>query len=95
MTWCSSALDSHASRAVVGQAAYQYLVPAIDMGVSISVAEGLITHITGRVQLLAPGQPCLSCTGALDGEQIRRELLTPSSVPPIPISSAAMCRSRR
>lgn len=69
--------DSHASRAVVGQAAYQHLVPAIDMGVSISVAEGLVTHITGRVQLLAPGQPCLSCTGALDGEQIRRELLTP------------------
>ncbi len=70
--------DSHASRAVVGQAAYQYLVPTIDMGVSISVAEGLVTHITGRVQLLAPGLPCLSCTGALDGEQIRRELLTPA-----------------
>lgn len=69
--------DSHASRALVGQAAYQHLVPAIDMGVSISVAEKRITHITGRVQLLAPGQPCLSCTGALDGEQIRRELLTP------------------
>ena len=30
--------DSHASRAVVGQAAYQYLVPAIDMGVSIRPA---------------------------------------------------------
>ena len=69
--------DSHASRAVVGQAAYQYLVPAIDMGVSITVAEGAITHITGRVQMLAPSLPCLSCTGALDGEQIRRELLTP------------------
>lgn len=69
--------DSHASRAVVGQAAYQHLVPAIDMGVSLSVTDGRVTHITGRVQLLAPGQPCLSCTGALDGEQIRREMLTP------------------
>lgn len=69
--------DSHASRAVVGQLAYQYLVPAIDMGVSISVGEAGVTHITGRVQMLAPGLPCLTCTGALDGEQIRRELQNP------------------
>lgn len=69
--------DSHASRAVVGQAAYQLLVPVIDMGVSITVADGKVTYITGRVQMLAPGLPCLSCTRALDGEQIRREMLTP------------------
>lgn len=69
--------DSHASRAVICQAAYQYLVPAIDMGVSITVAAGAVTHITGRTQMLAPGLACLSCTGALDAEQIRREMLTP------------------
>lgn len=69
--------DSHASRAVVGQAAYQMLVPVIDMGVSITVADGCVSHITGRVQMLSPGLPCLACTGALDGEQVRRELLTP------------------
>jgi molybdopterin/thiamine biosynthesis adenylyltransferase len=69
--------DSHASRAVVGQLAYQYLIPAIDMGVSITVRGGAVTHITGRVQLLSPGEPCLTCTAALDGEQIRREMLTP------------------
>jgi molybdopterin/thiamine biosynthesis adenylyltransferase len=69
--------DSHASRAVAGQAAYQFLVPTIDMGVSITVSDGAITHITGRVQMLSPGLPCLTCTGALDAEQIRREMLTP------------------
>jgi hypothetical protein len=69
--------DSHASRAVVNQLAYQYLVPAIDMGVSITVKEGLISHITGRTQMLSPGLPCLVCTQALDGNQIRQELLTP------------------
>ncbi|WP_182911957.1 HesA/MoeB/ThiF family protein [Sphingomonas cavernae] len=69
--------DSHASRAVVCQAAYQYLVPAIDMGVSITVANGGVTHITGRVQMLAPGLPCLTCSGTLDGEVIRREMQTP------------------
>src|SRR3546814_7327021 len=42
--------DSHASRAVVCQAAYQYLVPVIDMGVSVSTADGAITHVTGRVR---------------------------------------------
>lgn len=69
--------DSHASRAVVGQLAYQYLVPTFDMGVSLTVRDGVVTHVTGRVQMLAPELPCLTCTGALDGEQIRRELLTP------------------
>jgi molybdopterin/thiamine biosynthesis adenylyltransferase len=69
--------DSHASRAVVNQAAYQYLVPVIDMGVSITVANGAVSHITGRVQMLAPGLPCLTCSGALDGEAIRREMQSP------------------
>ncbi|QTI78331.1 ThiF family adenylyltransferase [Roseomonas marmotae] len=69
--------DSHASRAVVNQAAYQHLVPVIDMGVSITVRDSVVTHITGRVQMLSPGLPCLTCTRALDGELIRRELMTP------------------
>jgi molybdopterin-synthase adenylyltransferase len=69
--------DSHASRAIVGQVAYQFLIPCIDMGVSITVRDKALTHVTGRVQMLAPGLPCLVCTQALDGEQIRREMLTP------------------
>jgi molybdopterin/thiamine biosynthesis adenylyltransferase len=69
--------DSHASRAVVGQAAYQHLVPTIDMGVSITVGCAGVEHVNGRVQMLAPGTTCLSCTRALDGEQIRREMMTP------------------
>lgn len=69
--------DSHASRAVVGQAAYQHLVPTIDMGVSITVSAAGVEHVNGRVQMLAPGATCLSCTRAIDGEQIRREMMTP------------------
>ncbi|WP_174292356.1 HesA/MoeB/ThiF family protein [Sphingomonas bacterium] len=69
--------DSHASRAVVGQAAYQHLVPTIDMGVSITIGAAGVEHVTGRVQMLTPGASCLSCTRALDGEQIRREMMTP------------------
>lgn len=69
--------DSHASRAVVNQIAYQYLIPAIDMGVSLSVRQGRIVYITGRVQALTPGRPCLTCLDLLDSETIRREMLTP------------------
>lgn len=69
--------DSHASRAVINQFAYQHLIPAIDMGVSITVANDAVSHITGRVQMLAPSLPCLVCTNALDGQQIRQELQTP------------------
>ncbi|WP_375779178.1 ThiF family adenylyltransferase [Bradyrhizobium sp. ma5] len=69
--------DSHASRAVVCHIAYQYLVPTIDMGTSITVRDGAVTHITGRVQMLAPELPCLTCTAALDGNQIRREMMSP------------------
>lgn len=71
--------DSHASRAVLNQIAYQYLIPAIDMGVGLSVRDGKLAYITGRVQLLAPGLPCLTCMDLLDSETIRREMLTPEA----------------
>lgn len=69
--------DSHASRAILGQIAYQYLIPVLDMGVSLSVRDGQLTKITGRAQILSPTQPCFSCLDLLNSEQIRRELLTP------------------
>lgn len=68
--------DSHGSRAVINQVAYQYLVPTIDMGVVIAVAQAKISHIVGRVQLLAPGVACMTCANLLQPEQIRRDLLT-------------------
>lgn len=70
--------DSHASRAVVSQLAYQYLLPTVDMGVSISIRGGRVAFITGRVQMLAPRLPCLTCLGAIDPEQVRREMLSPA-----------------
>jgi len=68
--------DSHASRAVLNQIAYQYYVPVIDMGVSISTKNGEVSHITGRVQMLSPGLGCLVCANALNGTMIRRELMS-------------------
>lgn len=68
--------DSHGSRAILNQLAYQYLVPTIDMGVVIAANMGKVTHIAGRTQMLAPGLACLTCGNLLDAEQVRRDLMT-------------------
>jgi molybdopterin/thiamine biosynthesis adenylyltransferase len=68
--------DSHGSRAVINQMSYQYLIPVIDTGVRIDALGGRISSMVGRVQLLSPDLPCLSCSGLLDPEQIRRDFLT-------------------
>jgi molybdopterin/thiamine biosynthesis adenylyltransferase len=69
--------DTQASRAVVNQLAYQYLIPCIDMGVSITSGNGAIQRITGRVQLLSPGHACLTCQELLDSNIVRQEFMTP------------------
>jgi molybdopterin-synthase adenylyltransferase len=68
--------DSMASRAVMNQLAYQYLIPCIDVGVAVGVINQEVQYITGRTQMLSPGLPCLVCTELLDAEQVRRELLS-------------------
>jgi molybdopterin/thiamine biosynthesis adenylyltransferase len=68
--------DSHGSRAILNQLAYQHLIPVIDSGVQIHAAGGKAMAVAGRVQMLAPGLPCLVCQGLLDTEQVRRDLLT-------------------
>lgn len=70
-----SCTDSHGSRAVIQQIAYQYLIPCIDVGSVISASEGHITGIHGRVQALAPGLPCFTCCELLDSEEVRRDMM--------------------
>ncbi len=69
--------DSHGSRAVLQQVSYQYLIPCIDTGTTIAVKDGHVTHIYGRVQLLAPGLACLTCSGLLDAAEVRHDMMTP------------------
>jgi len=68
--------DSHGSRAVVAQVAYQFLLPGIDMGVAIHSTRRGVSHIAGRVQMLAAGLPCLLCAEVLDSDAVRRDLLS-------------------
>ena len=68
--------DSHASRHVLNQLAYQFLVPTIDLGVAINVANGN-AHFAGHVKALAPGLACLWCIGNLDPRLVREETMNP------------------
>lgn len=68
--------DSHGSRSVLQQISYQYMIPCVDMGVSIAVSRGVISHIYGRVQLLAPGLACLTCDGLLNPDAVRQDMMT-------------------
>lgn len=68
--------DSQGSRAVLNQLSYQFLLPIIDMGVSIVAADGLVSHMAGRVNMLAPGLGCFVCGQFLDPEAVRVDLLT-------------------
>lgn len=68
--------DSHGTRSVLNQIAYQYLVPTIDVGVVIDAPEGWIQRIAGRVQMLSPGLGCLVCNEILDPEKVRRDMLS-------------------
>jgi molybdopterin/thiamine biosynthesis adenylyltransferase len=70
--------DSMASRAVLNQLAYQYLIPMIDMGVAIRVEAGQLASVTGRAQMLAPGLGCLVCADGIDGQQVRWEMMGPA-----------------
>ena len=67
--------DSHGSRAILQQVSYQYLIPCIDTGTTIAVANDRVTHIYGRVQLLAPGFACLTCSGLLNAAEVRRDMM--------------------
>lgn len=67
--------DSHGSRAVLTQLAYQYLIPVFDLGVLIEGTGGQVKDVYGRVQMLSPGLPCLVCAHVLDPAQVRRDLM--------------------
>jgi molybdopterin/thiamine biosynthesis adenylyltransferase len=67
--------DSHGSRSVLQQIAYQYMIPLFDVGSVIVTADGLVSHISGRAQMLSPGLACFACDDFLDPEQVRRDMM--------------------
>jgi molybdopterin-synthase adenylyltransferase len=68
--------DSHGSRAIINQLAYQYFVPGIDMGVVITTEDNRIQNVAARTQMLVPGLACMVCGNLLDYKEVRRDLMT-------------------
>jgi len=68
--------DSDGSRHFINQLAYQYFIPVLDMGVSITPDDnGKIVSVDGRVQMLAPDLACLVCNdGILSGRRVMWDL---------------------
>jgi hypothetical protein len=69
--------DEHWGRSIVNQIAYQYLIPAINLGVRITSDEGKISHTIGVIDVLHPDKACLWCKQFLHSERIRAESMSP------------------
>ena len=70
-----SCTDDHWGRSVINQISYQYLIPCINVGISIKCEDDAVSHGVGNVQLLRPDAGCLWCGGYLNSERIRAESL--------------------
>ena len=72
-----SCVDRHTPRALLNRLAYETLVPVIDMGSGFRVGlEGRLVGAAGRVVVIGPGRPCLSCWGHIDPDALRVEALS-------------------
>jgi molybdopterin/thiamine biosynthesis adenylyltransferase len=69
--------DDHTGRMHLSTLAFYYLIPIIDLGVSIHSVDGTIRSISGRVTYVAPGEPCLVCRGVVDLARVREEAYSP------------------
>lgn len=72
-----SCVDAHTPRALLNRLAYERAVPVIDLGSAFRVdSRGRVVAGAGRVVVIGPGRPCLSCWGHLDPTRLRIEALS-------------------
>lgn len=70
--------DTHSSRALINQVAFQYWVPTVDVGVRVGRdIAGAVSGMPVEVRLLLPDAGCLWCTDTLSPDRIREENLPP------------------
>jgi molybdopterin/thiamine biosynthesis adenylyltransferase len=70
-----SCVDRHLPRALLNRLAYDAAIPVIDMGSAFRVREGQLLAGAGRVVVVGPSRPCLSCWGHIDPDEVRIESL--------------------
>lgn len=69
--------DDHTGRLYLSTLAFYYLLPVIDMGVTIDASEERVRSITGRITYVGPGEPCLVCRDVVDPARVRDEGYAP------------------
>jgi ThiF family len=66
-------IDRDWARLILSEFSQQYLVPYIDLGTEIGVGEEGVQSLDSRVSYVAPGRPCLLCSGIVSAERVRLE----------------------
>ncbi len=67
-------VDAAYPRLLLSKFAFQYLRPYIDVGSEIGFdSDAIITCLTARASYVAPGRPCLCCTGVVTPRQLHFE----------------------
>jgi hypothetical protein len=65
-------VDKDWPRLILSEVAFQYLIPYIDLGTEIGVSD-TVQSLDSRVSYVAPGRPCLVCSGIISPERVRLE----------------------
>lgn len=74
--------DDNEGRLFLSRLALFYLIPVIDLGLAIRVTDTeppAMEALDGRVTVLTPGKPCLSCRGVTDGARAAEEAMRRSA----------------
>lgn len=69
--------DADGARLVANEIAMRYLIPYLDLGTGLNVADGAIRDAGGQLWFVRPGGFCLQCTGAIDPARARVDLMDP------------------
>ena len=71
-----SCVDLQTPRAILNRIAYRFHIPVVDLGTVFRISStGAIVSDAGRVVVIGPGRPCLSCWGHIDPHALRNEAL--------------------
>ena len=68
--------DEQRGRNVLSRLAYRYLIPVFNVGVEVDSRNSEVSGIYGRLTVVGPGLPCLSCSGQVDAMTMRAEALS-------------------
>ena len=66
-------IDRDWARLILSEVSQQYLIPYIDLGTEIGIGEEGVQSVDSRVSYMAPGRPCLLCSGIVSPERVRLE----------------------